>query len=267
MRYTIPTLLIAAMALSACPAPGPTGPGVGTTGQTVGTMTVPAETNPAIALAPMSPWQLAAGTVIGLPAYAAALDASVVTQFKASIDGKACPVTWDQISTNASGETKARFTVANLSAANKTELILSSPSGSVKLGTWLERVDPQTTVTAQTDVSARSTAGLLVCRSVAANGGKAVNQYSQAEFQAVVANSKTAEVETSLKTALSSSTRGQDCWTAPTVAQVTLNAAADVSAALNLGAKIQLGLGGSTSGNASTTGGSATAGGTITIGK
>jgi hypothetical protein len=259
MRYAIPTLLTATLALTACPAPGPTGPGNGTTGQTIGTMVVPSETNPAIALAPMTPWQIAAGTIVGLPAYAAALDASVVTQFQASIDGKQVPVKWDQITTSASGETRARFTIGNTFAANRTDLVLSSPSGSVKLGTWLERVDPQTTTTVQADVSARSTAGLLVCKTVAANGGKAVNAYAQSEFQAVVNSPRTTEVETSLKTAFATSSRGQDTWTVPTVAQVTMAVAADVSAALGLGGTIKLNLGGNAGGNTN-------ANGSVTIG-
>lgn len=263
MRHTLSALTIATVTLTACPATGPASPGGATTGQTIGTMTVPAETNPAIAVAPLTAVQLATGALFGLPAYAAALDGSVVAQFQATIDGKPCPVTWDRITTTAAGETQAQFTIHNSFAANRAELVLSSPSQSVKLGTWIERADPQTTTTLQTDVSARSTAGLLICRSIAANGGKAENQYAQADFQAVVDNPKTAEVETSFKSALSTSTRGQDTWANATLAQVTLNAASEVSAALNLGAKINLNLGGSTTGgnaNVST-------GGTISLGQ
>jgi len=252
--HTILTLI--AVTAVGCQAAGPTGAN-GSTAKTSGTMVVPSETNPQMALAAPTALELAKGTLFGLPAFAAALDASVVTQFKASVDGKAVPVKWDNVSAGASGETRAQFTLDNVMPASRSELVFTSPSGSVKLGTYLEKMDPQASASVQGDVTARSTAGLLVCKQLAAKSGKSLNAYTSADFQAVVNNPRTADLESSLKVALSTGSRGQDVWTSATVAQTLASVSTDIGANVSIPG-LGLNVGGSTNASGSTSGSAST---------
>ena len=241
MRFApITAGILGSLLLFACTSPT-TSP---STAKTTGTMVVPRETDPAVAMVPMSGWQMASGYVIGLPAQAGTLDSSIVAQFSASIDGRAVPCTWDKIET-ASGDTRARFTLSNPSSANSAELIFrSSPSGTIKLATLVDRIDANASADLSTEVSARSTGALLVARAMATSGGKPVKSYTAVDFQAVANSPRTVEVETSLKTALSASNnKGQDTWTLPTVVAVTASVATDLGVSLKLGGNIKLGSG------------------------
>ena len=240
MRFApITAGILGSLLLFACTAT-PTSP---STAKTTGTMVVPRETDPAVAMVPMSAWQMASGYVIGLPAQAGTLDTSVVAQFSASLDGRAVPCTWDKIET-ASGETRARFTLSNPSSANSAELIFRSPSGTIKLATLVDRIDANASADLSTEVSARSTGALLVARAMATSGGKPIKSYTAVDFQAVANSPRTVEVETSLKAALSASNnKGQDTWTLPAVVSVTASVATDLGVSLKLGGNIKLGNG------------------------
>ncbi|MBC7545963.1 MAG: hypothetical protein H7338_24810 [Candidatus Sericytochromatia bacterium] len=239
MRIITAALILSSLLGFGCTSATPTG--ASGSGKTSGTMVVPRETDPAVAMAPMSFLQLARGYMVGLPALAGTLDASVVAQFQASVDGRAAACTWDRIETT-SGETRARFTFTNPSSANNAEVIFRSPSGSIKLATLVDRMDANANADLATEVSARSTGALLVVRAMAAsNGGKPIKSYTTAEFQAVHNSPRTVEVETSLRAAFSASgNKGQDTWKLPPVVAVTTSVASDLGVSLKLGANITL---------------------------
>ncbi|MBC7545371.1 MAG: hypothetical protein H7338_21810 [Candidatus Sericytochromatia bacterium] len=238
MRAAKTLLLIGTLLVAGCTQPTvPTSSD--NSGIVSGTMVIPGGTDPSMAVAPTSLWQLAQGIVVGSPAWAPSrFDETTLATFNATIDGRPVRTSWDRIETTTAGDTRAQFTLTGIQGdCDNAELIFSSPSNAIRLGTYIDRIqdelrtpfDATTKFNLKHEINARTTSALLVARSMAEHGGRALSAYNEAEFQAVVNSQRTREVEASLISAFAAQiNRGHDVFRQALVARIT----ADVATAL-----------------------------------